>query len=70
VGLPEGSVAEPLIFFTVSVPVLTFDKLRFRFWFRLLSSYRFRFRFPAPYLDHKKQSFQKKFWKKSCLFTN
>ena len=24
---------------------------------------------PAPYLDHKKQIFQKKFWKFFCLFT-
>ena len=35
----EGSVVEPYLFITVPVPVLTFEKLWFRFRFQLLKSY-------------------------------
>jgi hypothetical protein len=44
------------------------------FRFRLLKSYGSGSNFcqdtvPVPYQDHKKHSFQKHLWKKSCLFT-
>jgi hypothetical protein len=45
----------------VPVPVLTFEKLWLRFRYLLLKKLRFRFRVPAPYLDHKKQIKKKKF---------
>ncbi len=56
-------------FWKVMVPVPTFEKLWFRFRFLLLKKITVPVPVPAPYLDHKKQIFQKKFWKKFCLFT-
>ncbi len=62
----------------VPVPVPTFEKLWFRFRFRLLKSYgsgsgsyfrKVPVPVPATYLAHKKQIFQKKIWNFFCLFT-
>jgi hypothetical protein len=52
--VPGTSVAEPKLVFTVPVP--TFDKLRFGFRFQLLTSYDYELTVPvpAPYLDHTK----------------
>ncbi len=41
----------------------------FRFRFRLLSSYGSGTGSGSDSIEHKKQIFQQKFWKKSCLFT-
>jgi hypothetical protein len=42
-----------------TVPVPTFDKVTVLVTVTVTD----------PYVDHKKHSFQNKFWKKACLFT-
>ncbi len=69
-----------VLFFMVPVP--TFEKLSFRFRFRLLKKLWFRFRFlllksyssgsgsgSSSISNHKNKMFQKNIWKFFCLFT-